>query len=129
MTNLLCLNQAHHGKLPTSSTTQTQQDIIHQVSVPHLGHNTIPRLLLHRLARVQPDAAVHLAELLRSGPSSNLKNKLSFVQDVAYSYFKPNLRWDIEHCTNVSEDTYWVQVGSDPKALKTSIPSLVPGIL
>ena len=53
---------------------------------------------------------------------------LSVVQDVAYSYFKPNLRWDIEHCTNVSEDTYWVQVGSShPKDLKASIPSLVPG--
>ena len=86
-----------------------QQDIIHQVWLPYPGHHNIPRLLLHRLAGVQPYAAVHLAELLWSGPSSN-PNKLLFVQDVAYSYFKPNLRWDIEHCTNVTEDTYLVQV-------------------
>ena len=36
--------------------------------------------------------------------------KTSAAQDVAHSYFKPNLRWDIEHCTNVTEDTYLVQV-------------------
>ena len=110
--NVLCFNQERHEKLLTSSTTQTQQDIIHQVTLtaPTDPYSPI-RVLLHRLARVQSDAPVHLEQLLRSGWASS--NKPPLVQDVAYSYFKPNLRWDIEHCTNVTEDTYWVQVGSD----------------
>ena len=127
MTNLLSLNQAHLGKLLTSSTTQTQQDIIHQVNDPPPSLPPSSDYCFIDWPEYNLMSPCTWKNCSDQVPAAQKTPKLSVVQDVAYSYFKPNLRWDIEHCTNVSEDTYWVQVRSFPKDLKASVPSLVPG--
>ena len=31
------------------------------------------------------------------------------VQEYDFANFRPKMKWDIEHCTNITEDTYHVQ--------------------